>query len=290
MRPVQTLPSPDVLISATARVGESPVIDARSHSLCWVDIPEGILHEYDLTLGHGRSTTLPTQLGAIAPRESEPGFAVAVQEGFGFCVSGELQLIDIALAEPKRRMNDAKCDSRGRLWAGSTHTEYLPGYGRLHRWDGVGPSVVKASGLVLPNGIGWSPDDTTMYLVDSFANVLMHAEFQSAEGDVGEFRPLVQIRDAHPDGLTVDHDGCIWVAIWGAAQVRKFSPTGELLAVVPMPVSQPASCAFGADGTLYITSALEGLSEQELIDQPLSGSVFAVSTTSRGMPVAPFAG
>ncbi|PKQ18798.1 MAG: hypothetical protein CVT68_01525 [Actinobacteria bacterium HGW-Actinobacteria-8] len=290
MSRILTLPKPDVLVAARPRVGEGPVIDGRSGRLCWVDIPEGVLHEHDIESGQDWSATLPMQLGAVAPRENEEGFAVAVEDGFGLFVSGELHLIDRALPEPYRRMNDAKCDSAGRLWAGSTHTEYLAGFGRLHRWDGNGPSVVTGDGFVLPNGIGWSPDDSTMYLVDSFANLLLRSRFDSADGEVGEFEILRRIEPGFPDGLAVDQEGCIWVAIWGDGKVCRYSPHGDLLAIVPMPVSQPSSCAFGHDGTLYITSATEGLSEEDLAKQPHAGSVFALATTTSGVPVAPFAG
>lgn len=284
-----TLPSADLVVEARARVGEGPVIDGRTGNLCWVDIPEGILHESDLSTGATTSVTYPTQLGAIAPRRDGTAFAAAVFEGFGFCDGETLTIADPVLPEPRRRMNDAKCDSRGRLWAGSTHTEYTPGFGRLHRWDGR-ESTVAAEGLVLPNGIGWSPDDSTMYLVDSFAQVLMRADFDPDDGAVGPFSVVREIGPGFPDGLAVDQDGCLWIAVWGDGEVRRYSPTGEVLAIVPVPVSQPASCAFGPDGTLYITTAREGLNPEQLVQQPLAGSVFAAATSARGVPVMPFAG
>ncbi|MGN6575479.1 MAG: SMP-30/gluconolactonase/LRE family protein [Nocardioides sp.] len=282
-------PVPELYIPASALVGEGPVFDSRTDSLCWVDIPAGILHEHHLRSGANSVANVGTQLGAVAPRDRQPGFAAAVFDGFAIWAEGSLTVVDDVLADPLRRMNDAKCDSRGRLWAGSTHTSYLPGFGALHRWDGVGPSRVMADDLVLPNGIGWSPDDKTMYLADSFADVLLSAPFDATDGWVGEFTTLLDFEGGHPDGLCVDVDGCVWIAIWGGSEIRRYSPAGELIAIIPTPVSQPSSCAFGPDGTLYITSARDMLTPQELAGQPMAGSVFAAVPGVAGLPVAPFA-
>ena len=172
---VQTLPTPDVVVPADAVVGEGPVWDHRTGHLVWVDILAGAIHETDLATGHQTTSTLDTLVGAAAPRAVADGFAVAVADGFGFFVDGTCTIADPVLPEPHRRMNDAKCDSSGRLWAGSNHMEFEPGAGSLHRWDGLGPSVVQRTGFTLPNGLGWSPDDRTMYLVDSMNNRLLRA-------------------------------------------------------------------------------------------------------------------
>ena len=185
--PLSVFPQPDVLIAAEASVGEGPVIDHRTGRLCWVDIVEGMLYENDLTDGRQTAATLGTMVGAVAPREQAEGFAVAVADGFGYWTSGQLTIADPVLPEPHRRMNDAKCDSRGRLWAGSTHMQFVPGAGALHRWDGGSSSVTMATGFTLPNGLGWNHEDTTMYLIDSMTNTLLRAAFDADEGEVGEF-------------------------------------------------------------------------------------------------------
>lgn len=285
MAAIEVLPHPDVLIEAEARVGEGPVIDQRTGRLCWVDILAGLIHETDRTMA-----SLETIVGAIAPREHEPGFAVAVADGLGYWADGQLTLADPVLPEPHRRFNDAKCDSRGRLWAGSTHMEFVPGAGALHRWDGDAPSAIVATGYTLPNGLGWNEADTTMYLVDSMVNAVLRAAYDADAGEVGTFSPFCRVDSGLPDGLAVDADGAIWVAIWDGWEVQRYDSEGRLTATIPMPVSRPTSCAFGADGTLYITSAREGLSAQELASQPHAGSVFALATTTRGVPVRPFAG
>jgi sugar lactone lactonase YvrE len=223
------------------------------------------------------------------PRAEREGFAVAVSDGFGLFADDRLMLVDRALPEASRRMNDAACDSQGRLWAGSTHVDFAPGGGALHRWDG-GRSTVVDSGFTLPNGMGWSPDDTTMYLIDSVEHTVLAAEFRADDGWVGAFDQAFAVEGGLPDGMCVDLDGCLWIAVWGGSEVRRYSPGGELLARVAMPVEKPSSCCFGTDGTLFITSASADLSEAELAEQPLAGSVFAVSTSARGVPVRSFAG
>jgi sugar lactone lactonase YvrE len=210
MAAVERFPEPDVLIAAEASVGEGPVFDHRTGRLCWVDIVEGILHESGLTDGRQTVATLGTMVGAVAPREQASGFVVAVADGFGYWTSGQLVIADPVLPEAHRRMNDAKCDSHGRLWAGSTHMQFVPGIGALHRWDGSESSVTMAAGLTLPNGLGWKHEDTRMYLVDSLNNNLLSASFHPDEGKVGTFSSLCKIDPGLPDGLAVDLDGSIW--------------------------------------------------------------------------------
>jgi sugar lactone lactonase YvrE len=281
---------PDVAVPARATVGEGPVFDARTGRLCWVDIDNGLLFENDLSTGEQVQWSTGTLLGAAAPRAAGEGFAVAVAEGLGLLEDGELTVVDPVLPEPERRMNDAKCDSRGRLWAGSTHLQFRPGVGALHRWDGRRPSAVVADGFALPNGIGWNDDDTLMYLADSMRKHLLVAPYAGDEGEVGAFTELCAVASGLPDGLAVDMDGCVWVAIWGGSAVHRYDPGGRLVGRVPMPVTKPSSCAFGDDGTLFITSASVDLSERDLLEQPLAGSVFALGTDTRGVPVRPFAG
>lgn len=288
MSKIQSLASPDVIIRADAEVGEGPVLDPRTGRFVWVDITRGAVFENDLATGHQARTDLNTMVGAVAPRERERGFAAAVSDGFGLVVDGILTVVDPVLPENFRRMNDAKVDSRGRMWAGSTHTEFAPGVGALHLWDGGSPSRTVATGFILPNGLGWNAADSVMYLVDSFGHSLLAASYDADDGVIGEFRCIATIDSGLPDGLAVDAEGFIWIAVWGGSHVQRISPTGQLVGVVPMPVSQPSSCAFGADGTLFITSARAGLSEDELAKQPLAGSVFALETDTLGVGVTSF--
>ena len=292
MTSVKEYTEPRVVIRARSEVGEGPVFDHRTGRLVWVDITRGGLFETDLANGDQRSTTLDTMLGAAVPRQDAPGFAVAASDGYGFVVDGELNIVAPDFTSPDLRSNDAKCDSRGRLWAGMNHMEFAPGQGALRVWDGGPTSRVVHEGLTLPNGLGWNAADTELYLVDSMTRQLLVAPFDADSGELGAFEVLRTFTEADglPDGLAVDVDGGIWIAMWGGAQVLRVDRRGDVIGRVAMPCAQPSSCAFGADGTLYITSATSDLDADQLAAQPDAGSVFAVATDTRGVPVTAFAG
>lgn len=280
--------SAEVVIEATAAVGEGPVLDHRTGRLCWVDLARGTLFESDLTTGEQRESSLGMLLGAAIPQASGTGFAVAVTDGFGFWDDDVLKMVDPVLNGLDARMNDAKCDSNGRLWAGSTDLAFEPGAGKLHRWGGSRPSEVIAERFTLPNGLGWNATNTTMYLADSMAHVVLRADFELDTGDVGPFTPYATVKNGLPDGLAVDTDDCVWVAIWGGGEVHRIDPSGTVIGIIATPASQPSSCAFAEDGVLYITSARSGLDGSALKREPLAGSVFAVQTNTRGVPVRGF--
>lgn len=283
---LQALPAPDVFVRDRASVGEGPLVDGRTGDLVWVDIPAGELHRVPLGGGLHRTVRIGMNLGAVAVRE-RGGYVAAVRDGLGFVDDDGLSLVEPVLLQSEFRMNDAKCDRSGRFWAGATTMDFQPGRGTLLCWDPASGVRQVLDGLTLPNGLGWSPDDATFYLADSMTNVLLTAPFDRDAGTLGELRPLVAVEDGLPDGLCVDDEGHIWLAVWGAGEVRRYDPVGRPVSVVTLPVSQPSSCAFGPDGTLYITSAAEATSPDR---EPLAGSVFALPTDYRGAPVGSFRG
>jgi sugar lactone lactonase YvrE len=267
--------NPEVVITAQAETGEGPVWDWRTGELVWVDIPAGLMHRSDVSSGADSATQIGMQLGAVAVAAAG-GWAAAVEDGFGLIdAAGHLEVLDRALPEPGTRMNDAACDSRGRMWAGSLGVGNVPGAGMLHRWQPGQPSGVVLRGLTLPNGIAWSPGEGQMYLADSEAGVVYEFDFDADDGQLGPQRVLIEIpaQQGVPDGLCVDADGCLWLAVWGGWQVRRYDPQGRQLMAVDFPVAQPSCCAFGPGSTLYVTSAREGLPAEH--GQVLAGSVFA---------------
>jgi sugar lactone lactonase YvrE len=286
---IKTYSDLKVVAESDASVGKGPVFDPRTSRLVWIDIYSGQLFEEDLVTGDQRVSSVSSMVGAVAPRESEPGFAAAVSDGFGFISGGTLEVVDEVLPTPEFRMNDGKVDSRGRFWAGSNEMSYAAGGGRLHRWDGERLSVVVATNFILPNGLGWNAEDNVMYLTDSYAHMIYQTSYQADEGKIGRLDMFVEVKGPGvPDGLAIDAEGCLWVAIRGGGQLRRYDRTGRLIGVVPVPVSQPSSCAFSPDDCLYITSARNGLSAEELARQPLAGSVFAVDPGTQGVPVRSF--
>ncbi|SEG53281.1 Sugar lactone lactonase YvrE [Actinacidiphila yanglinensis] len=310
MSPASSLPAPELFARGRAAVGEGPVVDHRTGELVWVDIPAGVLVRSPLGAPGSPSVAarVGMSLGAVAVRDrggyvaavgaglgviGPPGTAGGTGPGAGTDAGGgslALTVVHPVLPAPDLRMNDAKCDPAGRFWAGSTTLAFADGGGALHCWDPSGGVRTALRGLTLPNGLGWSPDGSRFYLADSVRRVVLTAPFDPADGRLGPVRELLRwdSADGMPDGLCVDQDGCLWIAVWGAGEVRRYDPRGTCLAVLRLPVSQPSSCAFGPDGTLYVTSASEGLRPGT---EPLAGSVFALPCTAfRGVPAGTFAG
>jgi sugar lactone lactonase YvrE len=277
---------PELLLQSDAEVGEGPIF--LGDSLLWVDIPVGKIHETNLETLQTVTTTLDTPVGAVAPFRVGENLAIACKEGFGIFADGKLDLRDPFLGDSNYRMNDAKCDALGRFWGGSCQMDFETGKGKLHRWEGGKDDKVMVENMSLPNGIGWNSDNSLMYLADSMTKKVYVSDFDLADDFVPSFRELISIDSGVPDGLAVDVDGCIWLAVWGGSRVSKISPQGKILEEYHFPVAQPSSCAFGSDGTLYVTSARAGISEAELLNQPLAGSLFTLSTSTTGVPVAGF--
>jgi sugar lactone lactonase YvrE len=277
---------PELLLQFDAEVGEGPIF--LGDSLLWVDIPFGKIHKTNLGTLKTETTTLDTRVGAVAPFQAGENLAIACKEGFGIFADGKLDIRDPFLGDSNYRMNDAKCDALGRFWGGSCQMDFETGKGKLHRWEGGKDDKVMVDKMSLPNGIGWNSENTLMYLADSMAKKVYVSDFDLADDFVPTFRELISIDSGVPDGLAVDVDGCIWLAVWGGSRVSKISPQGKILEEHHFPVAQPSSCAFGSDGTLYVTSARAGISEAELLNQPLAGSLFTLSTSTTGVPVAGF--
>jgi sugar lactone lactonase YvrE len=235
-------------------------------------------------------------VAAVAPAGGG-GHVLAAGAGFLFeDASGELR----ELAQPEAghtgvRMNDGACDPQGRFWAGSMAEDESTAAGSLYRLEADGTCVKVLEGLTISNGIGWSPDGSVMYLADSGTGRLDAFDFHAVSGEIHGRRTIVHItqRGVAPDGLTVDALGDVWVALWGGAEVRRYSPTGDLVATVPLPVDRPTACAFGGRdlATLFITTARHGLDDAALARQPDAGRVFRVDGLGvSGLPCSTYRG
>ncbi len=286
----------ELALDAKADLGEGPIWDDRCGQLVWVDIMAGRVNLFDPSTGVNRPIDVGVPVGAAALRASG-GLVLAVKDGFAALdtETGKVsRLGGFPGAAPDIRMNDAKCDRQGRLWAGTMAMDLREGAGALYRFDPAGGVSTALKKVTCSNGIDWSPDGKLMYYVDSLTRRIDCFDFDAPNGAISGRRSFVEIelRDAAPDGLTVDSEGNIWVALWGGWCVRCYSPDARLTTTVSVPASQSSSCAFGGEdlGELYITSARTGLTGAELARQPLAGGLFRMRPGVKGVRANRFAG
>ena len=251
----------ELLVDARAMIGEGPVWDARIGRVVWVDIMAGRLH---LTAPDGETRTLdlPGPVGCLVPRTSG-GWLAALADGFwAVAADGATErLVDLQSDRPALRFNDGKCDPQGRFWAGSMAIDFRPGAGTLYRLDPDLSVHRMIESTTISNGLDWSLDGRTMYYVDTPTRRIDTFSFDPASGAIADRRPFATIdpADGTPDGLTVDAEGGIWLALWDGSRVRRYLPDGSIEREIP-PASlrkRPARSLGGPDpDDLYITNCL----------------------------------
>ena len=246
----------EIAVRANAKLAEGPRWDAAARRLLWVDIEGCELHV--LENGQDRAIGLDAMVGAAAPTSSG---AVLV------ALADRLALLDPADESvrtlvrlphgPALRSNDGACDAAGRFWIGTMALDETPGAGALYRYDASLERVLDE--VTLSNGIGWTRDATRMYYIDSPVQRVDLFDFELASGRVDNRRPFVSIdeSDGIPDGLTVDDEGGVWVALYGGSCVHRYDESGHLDAVLEVPAKNVTSCCFGdGDGSsLFVTTA-----------------------------------
>jgi sugar lactone lactonase YvrE/DNA-binding IclR family transcriptional regulator len=295
-RPAAVSPGVEIAVRAEALLGEGPLWSAREERLLWVDILAPAIHVSDPATGEDRVVATEEMVAALAPRASG-GFVAAARSGLrGFDGTALGPVIAAPIAEGAAlRLNDGRCDAAGRFWVGSLALDSTPDAGALHRLDPDGGAQQVLAGLHVPNGLGFSPDGRRLYLADSARRRVDVFDFDATRGTLADRRPFVALAEGEgvPDGLAVDAQGGVWIALWDGWRVVRHAPDGTLERVVHLPVPRPTSCAFGGPGlgTLFVTSARVRLSAAQLAEAPLSGSVFAVDPGgTRGLPEHAFRG
>jgi sugar lactone lactonase YvrE len=280
----------DIAVRATASLGEGPTWDSRTGTLIWIDILAPEIHRWNPSTGVNETSTAPQHVGAAKPR-ANGGLIVNLRDGVAIVdTAGEYRWL-VYWARDGVRGNDAAVDAAGRLWAGTMRYDTADGGGWLARVEPDGKASMVLEKVTISNGVGWSPDNTRMYFADTPTGLIDVFDYDLATGAVTSRRPLVDV-DGSPDGLCVDADGCVWVALWSGGQVRRYTPDGKLDRTITVPANLTTACCFGGDRLtdLYITTARVGMSEEELAHQPLSGSVFVVPGAGAGMPSTVFSG
>jgi sugar lactone lactonase YvrE len=277
-------------------LGEGVRWDARRGELLRVDILAGRVYRDrvadDGSLVPVRVYSLPGTVGAIAPIQGDDGWLLAAGRSFVHLREDGSTRTIAEVARQGTRMNDGACDPQGRFWAGTMADAHSEGGGALYRLDPHGRTEFMLGDLTISNGIGWSPDGGTMYLVDSGPRVVYAFAFDGAHGTISNGRVLVNVAEelGAPDGMTVDADGDLWVAIYGAGHVHRYSPDGELRQVVAVPAEQTTCCGFAGLrlSRLYVTTATENWSDNQRRDEPAAGLVYWCETDTSGLPAAPF--
>ena len=288
--------SVEVFADLHADVGEAPHWDSRTGTLLFVDLTGGAVFRYDRSGAQLGSFSVGQEVGAVVPRRGG-GLVLAVRDGIGVASdAGEGFEVTVPVERdiPGNRMNDAKCDPAGRLLAGTMAYDLSPHAAALYQ---VAPDwsfgqVVRD--VTQSNGIAWSPDGSRMYFIDSATQGIDVFDYDAGTGSAGNRRRLVTIDAARgiPDGMTTDDQGNLWVACFGGAAVRCYSPAGEQRDEVSLPVTQVTSCAFGGPGLadLYVTTAAYRLSAAQLKWEPHAGATFVCRPGAAGLPASPFAG
>jgi sugar lactone lactonase YvrE len=283
------------LLKWNATVGECATWDEQQQNLYWVDIPEKKVHCFDPQTNQNKTFAMPGVVPCLALR-SKGGLLVTLKNEFAFFDpdSGELQRIaSVEENLPHHRINDGKCDSQGRFWAGTMNSVDLNrADAGLYMLDEKKVPIKKQDDVICGNGLGWSPDSRTFYFTESFRYSVFAFDFEASTGEISNRRLFAEIKEGEvfPDGLTVDSEGFVWICVYGSSQIRRYDPKGRLERTLHLPVPKPTSCAFGGEDlkTLFVTTAREKMSASQLNAAPLSGSLFAVETDIRGLPTFRF--
>jgi sugar lactone lactonase YvrE len=261
-------------------LGEGPRWDAATGRLLWVDIEGGLLHVSDPASGADRSIELGARVGSAAPTTSGEVLVA---------LADRLALVDLTDESVRTvapfphgagiRTNDGACDAAGRFWIGTTALDFAPGAGALYRYsDDVLERMLDP--VTLSNGLGWSLDGRCMYYIDSLTFRVDVFDFDVDAGLITERRPFVSIdsADGTPDGIAVDNEGGVWVALYGGAAVRRYGPEGELDRVLTVPAVNVTACCFGGDDgrSFFVTTAAP------------DGSVFVADAGVSGPPAQLF--
>jgi sugar lactone lactonase YvrE len=286
----------EVFADLHADVGEAPHWDERTKTLLFVDLTGGAVFRYDQSGVKLGSFSVGQEVGAAVPRRGgglvlavRDGIAVTTDDGGGFELTAPVER-----EIPGNRMNDAKCDPAGRLFAGTTAFDFSPHSAALYRVEADWSFERVVRDVTQSNGIAWSPGGGRMYFIDSATQGIDVFDYDIGTGSIKNRRRIVTIERGHgiPDGMTTDSEGNIWVACFGGGAVRCYSPAGEQLDEVFLPVAQVTSCAFGGPGLadLYVTSAAYRLSTDQLKREPHAGATFVCRPGAVGMPASLFAG
>lgn len=273
------------------QLGEGLYWSGRENAVYWTDIIGRKVHRLSLADESVASWTMPEMVGWVIEREREPGFIAGFQSGFVALTLEPFEIRPIHNPHPDRsgnRMNDAKADAAGRIWAGSMHVDCDKPTGALHRLDPDGSVHVMDEPYVIANGPALSPEQDLLYHTDTALRTVYRFPLRP-DGSLGPREIFIRFEEdwGNPDGMTVDAEGFLWVAHWGGSRVSRFSPDGRFDRAIALPASQITNVTFAGPNLdrMFVTSAADGLE-----DEPLAGALFEVDPGVRGLPTGRYGG
>ncbi|XP_076441516.1 regucalcin-like [Babylonia areolata] len=293
--------------NACSTIGEGPHWDQDSSTLLYVDLKGLDVHRYNTLTGQDQVRHLKDTVSLVVPRRAG-GYVVGLGRRLALLdwETGLVSTIQEVERDTGNRFNDGKCDPKGRLWAGTMGFEMGPGRfepaaGGLYTLDVDGSIRQKVDKVHISNGLTWSLDNRTFFFIDSIPRKIYAYDFDLESGAISRQRTVTEFPTGTeetyglPDGMTIDTEGKLWVACYGAGAVFKFDPeTGKTLQKIEIPAKQTTSVCWGGRNLdeLYVTTARVNMSEEEIRrEQPLAGSVFKVlGTGSRGCPAYVYEG
>ena len=284
----------EVAVAAPAELGEGPRWDAATQSLLWVDIPAKLVHRYDPVTRTDATQQVADVVSLALPRR-RGGVVIGLPDGLHLLdAEGSPLIAAIESEQAGTRTNDGACDAAGRLWVGTMALDERSPLGALYRVDADLGVTRVLSGTTISNGLGWSPSGQDFYFIDSPTRRVDVFDFDPETGALENRRPLaaVEVEGAVPDGMNVDAEGGVWVALHGGWGLNRYSPAGELVAEVRLPVAKITSCCFGGPELrdLYVTTRREGLGAADAAAQPLAGALLRLDVGVAGLPTHAFAG
>lgn len=287
----------ELVIDKQSELGEGAIWNPETGELLWVDITGEILNFYNPVLKNNKEMFTGQKIGTVVPTESGV-VLVALQNGiyqFDPETGSKKLIVNPEEGVEGNRFNDGKCDPAGRFWAGTMNMNGKREAGTLYRLNPDSTIHAMIENVSISNGIVWSADATKMYYIDTPTQKVMAWDYDNATGEISNPQTAVEVPSemGSPDGMTIDAEGNVWVALWGGSAIGCWNPeTGELLRTFEVPAKNVTSCAFGDEdlGTLYITTARQSTTNEELEKYPHAGGVFKTRPGVKGVEAFFFKG
>ncbi|MFT6150162.1 MAG: sugar lactone lactonase YvrE [Saprospiraceae bacterium] len=292
MKPLN--PEVKLVLDAQNILGEGSIWNHKTKELWWIDIEGQTLNTYNPKTDVSRTIDVKERIGTVVPSQDGLSAILALQTGIwkmDMKTEEKSMLTMLESDTANIRLNDGKCDPAGRLWVGSMHLNQIEHAANLFQVTETEQQVSfkkMQDSVTISNGIIWSLDEKTMYYIDTKRGNVRAYDYDKSTGDISNERVVITVSDTlgYPDGMTIDNEGMLWIALWNGDCVSRWNPnTGELLQTIPVPAHNISSCAFGGENLdiLYITSAKVDMTEEELKAKPNSGGVFKVVPGVKGV-------